>query len=62
MAQQQAAEIYFHVSANGCQIDNARWEQRKTQAAELVERRFLTLLEASEHFGLPANEIVVSRR
>ena len=51
----------FHVSTSGCLVDGARWAQRKAEAAELVERRFLTLREASEHFGLPVEEIVGTR-
>lgn len=48
----------FHVSINGCVVDHARWESRRAEAAELVRRRYLTLCEASEHFGLPEEEIV----
>lgn len=46
-----------HVSTNGCLVDHARWERRRSEAAELVRRRFLTLREASEQFALPAEEI-----
>ena len=48
----------LHVSINGCLVDDERWNRRKAQAADLVERRLLTVGEASEHFGLPAGEIV----
>lgn len=34
---------------------------RTAQALEMVERRLLTVREASEHFGLPVNEIAGSR-
>ncbi len=50
-----------HVSTTGCLVDDDRWERRKVQAVEMVERRLLTVREASEHFGLPTNEIVGSR-
>jgi uncharacterized protein (UPF0303 family) len=48
----------FHVSTNGCLVDHDRWVERKVEAAELVRRRLLTLREASEHFALPAEEIL----
>jgi len=47
-----------HFSTNGNWVDNARWEQRKTEAAELVGRRYLTLCEAVEVFAVPEDEIV----
>lgn len=61
MPQTQKNPISQHVSTTGCLVDDDRWVQRKVQAQELVERRLLTVREASEHFGLPANEIVVTR-
>ena len=48
----------IHVSTNGCLVEHDRWLRRKAEAAELVRRRFLTLREASEHFALPAEEIL----
>ena len=53
-----ASDAPFHVSTNGCLVDHARWESRRVEAAELVRRRYLTLCEASEQFGLPVEEIV----
>lgn len=50
-----------HVSTTGCLVDHDRWERRRVQALDLVERRVLTVREASEHFGLPAGELVGSR-
>ena len=46
-----------HVSTNGCLVDHVRWENRRSEAADLVRRRFLTLCEASEQFAMPAEEI-----
>jgi hypothetical protein len=53
-----APDARHHVSTNGCLVDHARWERRRSEAAELVRRRFLTLREASEQFALPVEEIV----
>jgi hypothetical protein len=55
--QPRQPEPMYHTSTSGCVIEHERWEQRKAQAAQLVRRRLLTLREASEHFGLPADEI-----
>jgi len=54
----RAPDVPVHVSTNGCLIDHVRWENRRSEAAELVRRRFLTLCEASEQFALPVEEIV----
>ena len=61
MPQPQRNFASHHVSTTGCLVDHDRWERRKVQALDLIERRLLTVREASEHFGLPASEIVVSR-
>jgi hypothetical protein len=59
MPQTQSNEIARqHVSTTGCIVDADSWERRKAQAQELVRRQLLTVLEASEHFGLPSYEIV----
>ena len=50
-----------HVSTTGCLVDDDQWKFRKVQAYEMVERRLLTVREASEHFGLPRDEIVGTR-
>jgi hypothetical protein len=47
----------LHVSLNGCLVEHERWERRRAEAARLVDDSLLTVLEASEHFGLPADEI-----
>lgn len=56
--QTTASADAFHVSTNGCLVEHSRWVERKAEAAELVRRRLLTLREASEHFALPAEEIL----
>lgn len=61
MPQMQRNSAHQHVSTTGCLVDDVRWQRRKKQALEMVERRLLTIREASEHFGLPTNEIVGSR-
>jgi hypothetical protein len=55
--QQWQSEPMYHISTTGCVVEHERWEQRKEQAAHLVRNRLLTLQEASEHFGLPVEEI-----
>ena len=61
MSQPLRNPTHQHVSTTGCLVDDDRWERRRVQALEIVEGRLLTVQEASEHFGLPANEIVGSR-
>jgi hypothetical protein len=60
MSQPQPRELErrFHVSINGCRVEPRQWAQRRVDAADLVRRRLLTLREASEHFGLPEEEIL----
>ena len=53
----RAPDAPVHVSTNGCLVDHVRWENRRSEAADLVRRRFLTLCEASEQFAMPAEEI-----
>ncbi|MDP3673642.1 MAG: hypothetical protein Q8R44_00880 [Novosphingobium sp.] len=61
MPQTLRNSAHQHVSTTGCLVDDDRWKLRKGQALEMVERRLLTVREASEHFGLPVNEIAGSR-
>jgi hypothetical protein len=49
----------LHVSINGCLVEEDRWEARKAEAARLIRDQLLTVREASEHFGLPTQEIEV---
>lgn len=58
--QLQSREWTHRRSTNGCLVDRAKWERRRSEAAELVRKRFLTLREAAEHFALPVEEIAVA--
>jgi hypothetical protein len=55
--QPRQPEPSYHISTSGCLVEHDRWEQRKVEAAHLVRSRLLTLNEASEQFGLPADDI-----
>lgn len=47
-------------TTSGRLIDPAKWMGRKSEAAELVRKRFLTLREAAEQFALPVEEIATA--
>lgn len=47
-------------TTSGRVIDATKWMRRKSEAAELVRKRFLTVREAAEQFALPVEEIATA--